>query len=74
MTISLHFLVVVIAMPQIFSCFVANAIAANQTVVFVKYMIKESAQIVVMARPLRSRQLNLANAAEQQKKAIDVKK
>jgi hypothetical protein len=41
MTTSFRFLVAVAAIPQIFSCFVKNATAANQTVVIVKYIIKE---------------------------------
>jgi hypothetical protein len=51
MIISLHFLVVVQIMPQIFNCFVRSAIEVNQTVVIVRYTTGKWEEIVVMARP-----------------------
>jgi hypothetical protein len=47
MIISLHFLVVVVALHQIFNCFVKNAIEVSQIVAIVKYMINELVLIVV---------------------------
>jgi high-affinity K+ transport system ATPase subunit B len=47
MIISLHFLVVVVALYQISNYFVKNAIEVSQIVAIVKYMINELALIVV---------------------------
>jgi hypothetical protein len=76
MITSPHFLVVVAAKYQTFSCFVLLVIAVNLIAAFVKYTIGELEPIVVKARKPTNptiHPLPLVNALVQQKKATDVK-
>jgi hypothetical protein len=53
MIISLHFLVVVRIMPQIFSCFVRSATEVNQIAVIVRYITGKWEEIAVMVRQVK---------------------
>jgi hypothetical protein len=72
MIISLHFLVVVRIMPQIFSCFVRSATEVNQIAVIVRYMTGKWVEIAVMAKlPAQNLKVLQHDALEQHKKGQD---
>jgi hypothetical protein len=74
MIISLHFLVVVRIMPQIFSYFVKNVTEVNQIAVIARYMTGKWEEIVVMARPpVQNLKVLQNNAPEQHRKGQDAK-